>query len=283
MQWQYFWIERIIALLSWACTTLICIFFFRRRLYRSVPEFTNYILFSTAFFWTAELYFYYYVLYHRSSLTYFYFYSACDLLQEGLELLAIYLIFFRLLHGLPRFKSVSRLVPLVSILCLSAVALTNFVLSNWPHWTMTKRLEFVHQNFVLLQCGLVSCTVLLALLAALPWERPLKGILAGFGLDSSLRLAIYAIDAYNSKVWTESSFGRVLMPAISSIPTLVWLVVILRTPENKSRDAFVQRQELEAYRFDLESWTASLGGLVSRLANSVRAIIRSRILNKQYR
>jgi hypothetical protein len=276
---QYFWIERIITLLIWACTTLVCIFFFSRRIHRLVPEFTNYILFSTAFFWTAELYFYYYALYHRTSFSYFYFHSACDLLQEFLVLLTIYLIFSRLLRGLPRFKSVFRFLPLISILCLSGVVLINSMLSNWARWTISKRLQFAHQNFVLLQCGLVFCTVLFALLAALPWERPLKGILGGFGVDSSLRLVAFAITAHNSKVWLAWPFGRVLMQTIGAIAPLVWLVVILRTPENKSRGALVQRQDVESYRSNLESWSASLGGLVYRLTRNVSALISSRMPN----
>jgi hypothetical protein len=279
----YFEIEHTLTCLGWACTTLICIFFFRRRIYRSAPEFTNFIVYNTAIAWALDTYLFTSQIYHPRSLGYYYWFWAAEFVGEAIEVLAIYAIFARVLQVVPESRERRRLIPLLSVVLLLMLASVNFVQSGWPGWTITKRLEFIRENLVLAECGFVLAAILFSLVVAAPWEAPIKGILGGFAVDSSVRLTIYAIGIYHSRPALFWPLGRMLMDVAESLGWYVWLMVILRTPKNNSPDKIAYQRDLESYRLDLEGWTSGFGGMVYRLHSNIRAIMHSYFASLRHR
>jgi len=246
-------------------------------LYRSVPEFTDFVAYQTLFTWIQNTYYFSYQVYHPKSLPYYFLFWTCNFAGEAIELLTIYALFVRTLRVSLSTKKTLRFIPILSTLFFCILAFANFAQSDWQAWTLrntTKRLEFIQENLIFVQCGLIFAMVLFSFLVAVRWETPAKGILTGFGVDTSVRLTFYTIAIYHPNAMMYWPLGRVLIHAASLAGYLIWFAVVLRTPKSDSPDAIALRENLDSYRLNLENWTKTLGGMVYHLPEDIQANAR---------
>jgi hypothetical protein len=269
----YSWIEQSTVTLSWICLTLACIFFFRRRFHQRVPEFTTFIVFSTFGNWVINSYYFMYQVYHFRSLTYFYIYWGFIVIQDALQLLTIYAIFLTLLRKCSSRQRIRGYIVPTLVLCLITASIANFLGSQWSDWRLTKRLEFLQQNFTVLGCTLLCFIACASLLMPLSWERPLKGIFAGFGLDYASRLLAYTLGVYRpgaSMLWP---LGRVLAVVAELAAPVFWLIVFL-FPRRDSNDMNCASQGFEFLFPILQGWTNSIEAIVHHYRSKVRMDLR---------
>lgn len=262
--------------LSWICISLICALFFLRRLHRTIPEFNDFIVSVTLLTWITCTYYFAYQTYHPRSVFYYYLYWVSHLASEVVELRTIYALFVRSLRPLARTTRQLHSFPALSILFFSILALANFAHSDWRAWILTnftKRLELIEQNLIMVECGLVFTLIFISILLALPWKGPVKGIVMGFAVDTTMRLMVSTIGIWHPNATMYWPLGRVLILSASLIGYLVWLIVIVRIPKDGSRNNVVCREDLDSYNRYLESWTARLGEVLYQRYRIARAAL----------
>jgi hypothetical protein len=196
--------HRLLLLVLWisphVLLGLLAVILWNRRLHKKFPCYFAYVIYEIGEF--LLLFLSRYVL-GVSLGKYSYVYYATLMLSVALRFGVINEISGDLFRESPFLKIAARR----SLQCVAGLLLTAGVLlavyapgGNSDRWVAG--MSIVNQGAAMVQCGLLVCLLLFSRFMGLSWRRPAFGIALGFGILTSVDLAIRAVrTGFSSDLW----------------------------------------------------------------------------------
>lgn len=191
-----------------------------RRLYRELPAFFVYAVFTAAR--TPILFF----VFHRHPQVYGYSYWAAEGVSAALGFASIYEVFRHLFQS---YEGTQRLgVLLFRWTAAAFILLAVIAAASSPQGEMswlTAAVVWLAQGVRLVQCGLLLFLFVFSFFSGLAWRSHSLGIALGFGLFAGVQLAAAAIQAHTGVV-SPLTWSRINM-ASYNCAVLVWVSYLL--------------------------------------------------------
>ena len=229
---------------------LLALVMTRRRLYRELPAFFAYAVFTAAR--TPILFF----VFHRHPDSYAYFYQIAEGVSAALGFASIYEVFRHLFRA---HETTSRLGALLFRWAAAGFVLLAVVAAaaHSPEYPsgLAAAIVSLTQGVRLVQCGLLLFLFVFSFFSGLAWRSHLFGIAAGFGLFAGVQLATAAMGAQTGMVSLKTWMW--VNMASYNCAVLVW-VSYLWAPQ-RAEDA-----ALAPVGAEVKSWNRALLQLLQR-------------------
>lgn len=239
--------EYLFDLAQAALECVIVFFIFRRKLARSFPAFTAYLIFSIikTIFLHIEL------AIGVSFLTYSYSYYSVEPCSIGLGLWIAYEVFKTVLEPYEALRRSWRFIFLISVV---ALVLVNVLWISYEPQTrspqMTRAIIDLMRSVRFVQVSLLLVVSALSGLMGLSWRSYCFGVALGLGIYAATEIVILEIERhYGWEVWnllnTVESFSY-------AVVLLIWARYFFQSPEVARPVWVVPQNNIEKWNYALE-------------------------------